>query len=85
MSSNYFSGRIISEIEKLSEFWISACYDYLSIALKEFEERVSFGIYESSVDLFKGVISFFLSDVSPLKPFLFSNDFWQKFKGHSFS
>ena len=48
MPSNSFSCHIISEVEKLLESWISTCYDYLSIALKEFEERVSCGISETN-------------------------------------
>lgn len=85
MPSYSFSCHIISEVEKLLESWISTCYDYLSIALKEFEERVSCGISETNGNWFKGVIYLFLSNVIPLKNFSFSNDFWQKFKVHSFS
>ena len=72
MPRDSFSCHIISEVGKLRKSWISTCYDYLSIALKEFEERVN------SCHLS-------LCNVIPLKTFSFSNDFWQKFKDHSFS
>lgn len=59
MPSNSFSCHIISKMEKLLGSWIGACYDYLSVALKVFEEKVSFATSETSVNWLKGAIYLF--------------------------
>lgn len=65
----FFSCHVISELAELYKSWTSACFDYLSIALKEFEKKVFFGISETSVNWLKGVIYLFFSNVISLRSF----------------